>query len=100
MKCRVAPAVIVTKPNGESESFNIDLNGLNDCCAVDSRLISASGNEIIERRAAECQVGASIEFWAMRSVHFTPAPLAVGAKPKIGFIKIAEEKKLSDFPHR
>lgn len=88
------------KPDGESESFNINLNGLNDCCAINSQLISASGHEMIERRASECEVGASIEFRAMCSVHFTPAPLAVGAKPKIGFIKIAEKKKLSDFPHR
>ena len=100
MKCRIAPAVIVPKPDGESQSFNIDLNGLNDCYSIDSQLISASGHEMIERRASECEVGASIEFRAMCSVHFTPAPLAVGAKPKIGFIKIAEEKKLSDFPHR
>jgi hypothetical protein len=92
--------VIVTKPDGESEGFNVDLNDLNDCCAVDSRLISPSGHKVIERRASECEIGTSVEFWTMCPVHFAPASSAVGAEPKIRLIKISEEKKLSDFPHR
>ena len=100
MKGRIAQTVIVTKPDGESEGFNIDLNGLNDCCTVDGLLISASGHKMIKRRASECEIGTSVKLWAMRSVHLSPAPLAVGAEPKIGFVKIPEEEKLSDFPHR
>ena len=57
-------------------------------------------NKVVERRAVQGKVCAPIKVWAVCSIHFAPASLAIGSQPKVWLLKIAEEEELSHFPQR